>query len=389
MRVILPVVLSCLVSGLALAEPADLPARVGSVSHASGEVLIRSPHEDFAQRVARNWPITAGDEILTEGDARAETRLGLATARLDRETAVRILELDRGRVSLFVSAGTVNVRVPELRAPESVGVKVLRWSVTLRSGDYRIDVNDSGGMTLRVRDGEARIDTGASSVQQFAGEMAQVAADATVVIQPSAPPDAFDRWSQARQRETSGRLGRPHVARGLIGYEDLEAHGDWHWEEAYGMVWSPRRVPRGWAPYRFGQWILKAPWGWTWLDESPWGFAPSHYGRWVRLREKWYWLPGPRQISPVYAPALVKWVEDPQRDAVGWSPLGPYISFKPYYPASGEHARALNTFARPVGNLSSMTAVEEDPDTITWMARSALVERSADFTRAVATIRVP
>jgi hypothetical protein len=378
MRAILSVLLGCLASGLASAERADPPGRVGSVSYARGEVLIRAPREDVAQRVVRNWPVTSGDEILTAGDARAEMRLGLATARLDRDAAVTILALDRERVSLFLSAGTANLRVSELRASEVVDIKVRRWTVRLTSGDYRIDLHDGGGMTLRVRDGEARLDTGASSVQQFAGEMAEVAADATVAIQPSAPPDAFDRWTQARQDENSGQHGRLHVARGLVGYEDLEAHGDWHWEEAYGMVWSPRYVPRGWTPYRFGRWIQKAPWGWTWVDESPWGFAPSHYGRWVRLSDRWCWLPGPRQISPVYAPALVKWLEDPeQNDAVGWSPLGPYVPFKPYYPASRMHARALNTFARPLSNPSGTGFGDDDPDATTWMARTALVEQSA------------
>jgi hypothetical protein len=357
------------------------------VSYTSGAVAMRSPNHSSAQRVERNWPVTSGDEIFTVGDARAELRLGLATARLDRETAVTVQELARGRVSLFVSSGSASLHVPELLPREAVDVKVGRWTVRLTSGDYRIDLHENGGMTLRVREGEARIDTGASSVQQFAGETAKVAADATVVIQPSARTDAFDRWTRARQSETSGRRGRLHVARGLVGYEDLEAHGDWHWEEAYGMVWSPRRVPRGWTPYRFGRWIVKAPWGWTWVDESPWGFAPSHYGRWVRLREKWHWLPGSRQIAPTYAPAVVKWFEDPQRDAVGWSPLGPYIPFKPYYPASEMHALALNIFARPLSNLSGTDARGYEPEATTWMARSAFVEQSADFTNAVARAR--
>jgi hypothetical protein len=386
MRAILSLLLGCLASGLALAERSDPPAHVGSVSHASGEVVIRSPAEDYAQRVTRNWPVTAGDELLTAGNSRAELRLGLATVRLDRQAAVRMLELDRGRISLFLLKGTASLRVAELRAPEAVDIKVRHWTVRLQPGDYRIDLHENGDMTLRVRDGEARIDTGESSVQQFAGEMAQVASDATIVIQSSAPrTDAFDRWTRARHGESSGRHGRPHVARHLVGYEDLEGHGDWRWEQAYGMVWSPRHVPRGWTPYRFGRWILKAPWGWTWLDESPWGFAPSHYGRWVQLRDKWSWLPGPRQISPVYAPALVKWLEDPKRpDAVGWSPLGPYIPFEPYYSASREHARALNVFARPLGNSSDADAVDEGVDAITWMARSTMAELTARYVTAAA-----
>jgi hypothetical protein len=210
-------------------------------------------------------------------------------------------------------------------------------------------------------------------VQQFAGEMAAVAADATVEIQPSTRTDAFDRWTRTRQIGSSGRSDRLHVARGLVGYEDLQAHGDWHWEKAYGMLWSPRHVPREWAPYRVGRWILKAPWGWTWVDESPWGFAPFHYGRWVRLRETWHWLPGPRQITPVYAPAVVRWLEDPQQpDAVGWVPLGPNVPFEPYYPVSEAHALALNIVARPLSHRAIMDAGEDDPEAATWIARSAL-----------------
>jgi len=39
-----------------------------------------------------------------------------------------------------------------------------------------------------------------------------------------------------------------------------------------------------WAPYRYGRWEYIAPWGYTWVDEEPWGFAPFHYGRWVNFQ---------------------------------------------------------------------------------------------------------
>ena len=32
-----------------------------------------------------------------------------------------------------------------------------------------------------------------------------------------------------------------------------------------------------------GRWVWTEPWGWTWVDDQPWGFAPSHYGRWVNM----------------------------------------------------------------------------------------------------------
>ena len=48
----------------------------------------------------------------------------------------------------------------------------------------------------------------------------------------------------------------------------------------------PGLVPAGrprWVPYRHGHWAM-SPWGWTWIDDAPWGFAPSHYGRWALRR---------------------------------------------------------------------------------------------------------
>ena len=84
------------------------------------------------------------------------------------------------------------------------------------------------------------------------------------------------------------------------------------WSEApeYGPVWRPRTVEIGWAPYRDGRWAWVEPWGWTWIDDAPWGFAPFHYGRWAMVGGGWVWVPGRMVVGvrPVYAPALVVFV---------------------------------------------------------------------------------
>src|SRR5205814_1992738 len=102
-------------------------------------------------------------------------------------------------------------------------------------------------------------------------------------------------------------------------------------EPQYGAIWVPRRVPVDWAPYRYGHWAWIEPWGWTWVDDAPWGFAPFHYGRWIFTAGNWGWVPGPRTVRPVYAPALVAWVGGPRlnasvsigggRGGVAWFPL--------------------------------------------------------------------
>ena len=61
----------------------------------------------------------------------------------------------------------------------------------------------------------------------------------------------------------------------MTGYEDLDENGDWSYVAGYGPCWRPRGVVVGWAPYRFGHWAYVGPWGWTWVEDEPWGFAPS------------------------------------------------------------------------------------------------------------------
>ena len=113
----------------------------------------------------------------------------------------------------------------------------------------------------------------------------------------------------------------------------------------YGSVWVPNSVQPGWAPYRYGHWAWIAPWGWTWVDDAPWGFAPFHYGRWVAWNGGWGWAPGPIGYwNPYYAPALVGWIGGPGFGIgfgfgggwgfgiginFGWFPLG---WGAPYYP---------------------------------------------------------
>jgi hypothetical protein len=240
------------------------------------------------------------------------------------------------------------VQLRELRAGEAIDLQVRECAVRLlEPGDYRISVSRDGSASVVVHGGEANVNTGVTSFQQLAGEQAQIAVDRTVAIGRSPGSDEFDRWSLKRQREFAGDRAALHVARGLVGYEDLDAYGDWHWERDYGMVWEPKRVAATWAPYRFGQWIRKLPWGWTWVDDAPWGFAPFHYGRWAYLHTRWCWVPGPRQIPPVYAPALVGWTEDSgERAPIGWFPLGPHEEYVPTYRVSARYARSLNIFTR-------------------------------------------
>ena len=134
------------------------------------------------------------------------------------------------------------------------------------------------------------------------------------------------------------------------GIVDLADNGSWDSSD-FGPVWYPA-VPVDWRPYFYGHWRYLAPWGWTWVGAEPWGFAPFHYGRWAEIGSRWGWIPGPRIVRPVYAPALVVFAGGAQfASSLGypagfgitaWFPLGPREPYLPPYGGSTLYRNRLN-----------------------------------------------
>jgi hypothetical protein len=119
----------------------------------------------------------------------------------------------------------------------------------------------------------------------------------------------------------------------IPGCADLGETGVWSTNATYGIVWYPPLPDPSWSPYRHGHWVWVDPWGWTWIPDEPWGYAPFHYGRWIFIGVRWGWVPGPIMRRPCYAPALVAFVGG-GGISVGveaWFPLGPSDPFIPWY----------------------------------------------------------
>ncbi|MGH9591688.1 MAG: DUF6600 domain-containing protein, partial [Bryobacteraceae bacterium] len=175
------------------------------------------------------------------------------------------------------------------------------------------------------------------------------------------PQDDFDRYCAERDRLLADSPSLRYIDDDVAGYADLDTYGNWRPVRDYGAVWFPSQVGAGWAPYRDGHWVWQDPWGWTWVDDAPWGFAPSHYGRWVNVSHRWGWIPGPRHVRPVYAPALVAFVSDSGWGAslsigggtpIGWFPLGPREVYMPPYRASHNYFTRVNVTNTAVNNTT-------------------------------------
>ena len=160
-------------------------------------------------------------------------------------------------------------------------------------------------------------------------------------------------------------------------------------EPNYGHVWYPNQVSVGWAPYSYGYWNYVGPWGWTWVDYSPWGFAPFHYGRWNYFGGRWGWCPGPIGGYPVYGPAFVGFLGGRGGFGfgvgigVGWFPLGFGEIYRPWYHyrAGGTYIRNINihnTYIRNVNNIGNRNfrgnyAYARNPNAVTATSHNAFV----------------
>ena len=343
----------CAALGVAQADDADPPARAAQLSDAEGAVSLQPAGVQEWAAATLNRPLTTGDRLWSDQGSRAELNLGTAGVRLGSNTGFAFLNLDDRNAQMQLTAGALIVSVRDLQAGESYEVDTPNIALSLQQpGVYRVEVNDQGTATaVAVSEGAAQALGGGQAVAIGTQQVVTFTGGDTLAWNSATlgAPDDFDNWSAERERELAEAASAGYVANDVPGTQELDNYG--HWEQApeYGSVWVPTVVVVGWAPYRFGHWVWITPWGWTWVDDAPWGYAPFHYGRWVVWNNSWSWVPAPRHGRlgrTVYAPALVAWVGGPavatSGNNVGWFPLGPREVFVPAYPVSLAYVRNVN-----------------------------------------------
>jgi hypothetical protein len=96
--------------------------------------------------------------------------------------------------------------------------------------------------------------------------------------------------------------------------QELGPHGRWMTNPRFGQVWI--YSDPGFKPYYSdGHWEY-TNYGWSWVSDFDWGWAPFHYGRWEYDPSfGWMWIPGYE-----WGAAWVSW--SAYDDYYGWAPLG-------------------------------------------------------------------
>ena len=367
--VVLAALLALATTPMARAQPAgDPPSRVARLSEVDGAVWLYSSDSDEWVPVERNRPLTTGDRIATDNGARAEITLGTTTLRLDAATELEIARLDDTRYSVRLRGGSLAAR---LRSAQSLGeFEMLTDEGRFRVqavGRYRFDRFDQTS-DVTVFNGQAIYEARNTALPVTPGQHAQFWIDTAGVPQYAIVPparDAFAGWNDDRDRAEDRIVtaSTRYVSPEMTGAEDLDRYGQWEQTPEYGALWIPRSVSADWAPYTTGHWAWVRPWGWTWVDDAPWGFAPFHYGRWVYHRNVWCWAPGSYVARPVYAPALVAWIGGPRTSVsisvgaapVGWFPLAPREVYVPAYRASPRYVQQVNI--THVTNVTNITTI--------------------------------
>ena len=354
----------------------DPPGRVARLGYMQGSVSFQPAGESDWVQAVPNRPMTTGDKLWADQDSRAEVELGSAVIRLAANTGFSFLNLDDRTMQIQLTSGLLNINVRRLDRNDVFEVDTPNQAFSVfQPGRYRVEASGDGNYTvISVREGEGESTGNGQTYTLHAGQRATFSGTESLnadVVEIGGP-DEFDNWAYSRDRRHEESRSAQYLSHDVVGYEDLDDYGDWRDDSNYGHVWFPTRVSAGWAPYREGHWDWISPWGWTWVDDASWGYAPFHYGRWVTVGGRWGWVAGPVDVVPVYAPALVVFLGAGGigfGGNVGWFPLGPREVYVPSYHVSRGYMNRVNISNTTVNNT-----------TITNVYNTTIVNKSTNIT---------
>jgi hypothetical protein len=373
-RILLP---SLLLAGIIAAAPsraAPLWPLVGRIAAARGAVALRPPGGAW-QGAEVNAPVAGGAALRTTAPGRAKLRIGADSVALAPDSELDLGQLDAAKgLHLLLQRGRIGVVLSMADPTHTIEIDTPQGEVWLQTaGDYDIAAGDATTPgRIAVVAGRARligkgVDT---TVASGAASTLGAGGAASTPLAGMAADDFVAWWRPATDAATAA-AALAHVSADMTGHAALDGNGTWQTVSGCGAVWFPRTVPSGWAPYRFGHWRWMPPWGWTWIDDATWGFAPSHFGRWARFPapdggDRWGWVPGTRVAHPAFMPAVVAFLgtagvgisyPDANGPAVGWFPLAPGEVYWPRYTTDLATIRGLNR-----GSVADVAVIKPTSD---------------------------
>jgi len=353
------------------AQDDDPPAIAARIAYLSGNVSLEAQGDQDWSVAPLNYPMVSGDRIYTDQGARAAIQSGAIDIRVWGGSDVTLTNLNEQYEQIGIAQGSIRVRVYAIDPDNTIEVDTPSGAVIIQNpGDYRVNVYpDQQASLVQVNSGTVQIAGPGVNQEVDQGEAVQLYGTNPVEVGVVDMPgyDDLDNWSINRDRHIMGSVSARYVSHWVPGYDDLDDYGSWSPTSDYGPIWFPRTVAVGWQPYTTGHWAYVAPWGYTWVDDAAWGYAPFHYGRWVQWQGRWGWVPGPPAVRPVYAPAFVAFVGGGPGVSLGvsfggggvaaWFPLGVAEPFVPWYHCSPRYVRTVNVTNVNITVIHNVTVV--------------------------------
>lgn len=299
------------------------PVRLARFSYVQGNITWRESDADTWTPATVNLPIREGAQVWVTDGGRAEIQFDDGG----------LLRLGNGSViTLQTLTSDANGEFTEIQMNEGVSTLRLKHANSL----YQIDtplvsIESEGPSNVRIgvdSSVEIAVHSGNSSIHGSAGDLEMTSgdyldipnADASYQIDGIPSSDSWDIWNDSRDRQLADLESAGHLPSNIaLVAGDLNTYGVWYNDPAYGWVWSPSGVDTDWRPYMQGHWVSVSPFGWTWVADESWGWAPYHYGTWIHARHGWAWVPGP--ANQYWCPAVVSFSEYNGR--IAWVPLAP------------------------------------------------------------------
>jgi hypothetical protein len=370
----------------------DPPSRIGRLSVIQGNVSVEPASVNEFSPAELNYPLTTGDRVWADNGGEAEIEAGQLAARLGEVTDLSVTAMTDTLTQFGLGQGSVHLRTFALDQGTTTELDTPNIAVTvLQPGDVRVDVDPNSDTTIvTLISGQVEVDGNGLQQTLEPGQRVQFAGTDPVSAQwlQAAGGDGLDAFSQSRDQAMEGGQAaeESYLNADTVGGADLAQYGDWSSDATYGAVWYPATVVVGWQPYCHGHWTWIAPWGWTWVENEPWGFAPFHYGRWAMVGGRWGWVPGPPVIHPVYSPGFVVFV-GAGAGVSAWFPLGPGEPYAPWYHASALYLNRVNVTNIYSRNPAQIRAIYATSNREVYADPLGTQQRFLN--RSVATIAVP
>ena len=204
-RILIAASVLCLLAGgplVAQTPTGDPPDRTARLSYMEGAVSFEPAGENDWSQASLNYPLTSGDRLWTDKDARAELETGNVAIRMSAETDLTTTSLADELIQLGLAQGTLRVRSFDMQAGHEIEIDTPNAALTIvRPGDYRVDTFPDQNVTMvTVNQGELQITGNGLNQTVSSGQAFKLTGTNPVAFDSVAlpAPDSFDQWCASR-----------------------------------------------------------------------------------------------------------------------------------------------------------------------------------------------